>query len=334
MIKLLKNKEVRGALLWQFSVAVIACFVCFRFDLRAGLTAAGLSLLLMMIFCISTYKRYQRISSLADDINQVLHGDSSIDFDNYSEGELSILHSEIYKMTVRLREQQQKLINDKKYLADSLADISHQIRTPLTSINLLVERLSASGLTDECRHQLTNELYELLDRIDWLITTLLKISKLDAGTVSFNKETVSLETLINKSCAPLLIPIELRGQELILRAEGNFYGDPAWTSEAVGNIVKNCMEHTPEGGRIEINAAENALYSEIVIKDNGTGISPEDLPRIFERFYKGKDSDGKSFGIGLALSRMIIAGQKGTVKAENRKNAGAMFTLRFYKGTV
>ena len=333
-MRLLKNKEVRKALLWQLLLSAAACAVCFRFDLRAGLTAAGLSLLLMMIFCISTYKRYQRISSLADDINQVLHGDSSIDFDNYSEGELSILHSEIYKMTVRLREQQQKLINDKKYLADSLADISHQIRTPLTSINLLVERLSASGLTDECRHQLTNELYELLDRIDWLITTLLKISKLDAGTVSFNKETVSLETLINKSCSPLLIPMELRGQELILRAEGNFYGDPAWTSEAVGNIVKNCMEHTPEGGRIEINAAENALYSEIVIKDNGTGISPEDLPRIFERFYKGKDSDGKSFGIGLALSRMIIAGQKGTVKAENRKNAGAMFTLRFYKGTV
>ena len=333
-MRLLKNKEVRGALLWQLSVAVIACSLCFWFDLRAGLTAVVLSLLLMLVFCISTYKRYQRISSLADDINQVLHGDSSIDFDNYSEGELSILHSEIYKMTVRLREQQQKLINDKKYLADSLADISHQIRTPLTSINLLVERLSASGLTDECRHQLTNELYGLLDRIDWLITTLLKISKLDAGTVQFNKETVSLEVLINKSCAPLLIPIELRGQELIIRAEGTFYGDPAWTSEAVGNIVKNCMEHTPDGGKIEIEAAENALYSEIVIKDNGTGISPEDLPHIFERFYKGKDSDGKSFGIGLALSRMIIAGQKGTVKAENRKNTGAMFTLRFYKGTV
>ena len=334
MIKLLKNKEVRKALLWQLLLSAAACAVCFFFDIRAGLTAAGLSLLLMLIFCIGTYKRYRRISSLAADVNHVLHDNSPIDFDNYSEGELSILHSEIYKMTVRLREQQQKLINDKKYLADSLADISHQIRTPLTSINLLVERLSASGLTDECRHQLTNELYELLDRIDWLITTLLKISKLDAGTVQFNKETVSLEVLINKSCVPLLIPIELRGQELIIRAEGDFYGDPAWTSEAVGNIVKNCMEHTPDGGRIEINAAENALYSEIVIKDNGTGISPEDLPHIFERFYKGKDSDGKSFGIGLALSRMIIAGQKGTVKAENRKNAGAMFTIRFYKGTV
>ena len=334
MMKLLKNKEVRSALLWQLSVSVIACPLCFLFDLRAGLTAVVLSLLLMLIFCISTYKRYRRIASLADDINHVLHGDSPIDFDNYSEGELSILHSEIYKMTVRLREQQQKLISDKEYLADSLADISHQIRTPLTSINLLVERLSASDLTDECRHQLTNELYGLLDRIDWLITTLLKISKLDAGTVQFNKETVSMETLINKSCAPLLIPIELRGQELVICAEGNFYGDPAWTSEAVGNIVKNCMEHTPDGGKIEIEATENALYSEIVIKDNGTGISPEDLPHIFERFYKGKDSDGKSFGIGLALSRTIIAEQKGTVKAENRKNTGAMFTLRFYKGTV
>ena len=333
-MKLLKNKEVRGALLWQLLISAAACTVCFFFDVRAGLTAVVLSLLLMLIFCISTYKRYQRISSLADDIDQVLHGDSSIDFDSYSEGELSILHSEIYKMTVRLREQQQKLLSDKEYLADSLADISHQIRTPLTSINLLVERLSASGLTDECRHQLTNELYELLGRIDWLITTLLKISKLDAGTVSFNKETVSLEALIKKSCSPLLIPIELRGQELIIRAEGDFYGDPAWTSEAVGNIVKNCMEHTPDGGRIDIDAAETALYSEIVIKDTGTGMSPEDLPHIFERFYKGKDSDGKSFGIGLALSRMIVAGQKGTVKAENRKNAGAIFTLRFYKGTV
>ena len=221
-MRLLKNKEVRKALLWQLSVAVIACSLCFWFDLRAGLTAVVLSLLLMMIFCISTYKRYQRISSLADDINQVLHGDSSIDFDHYAEGELSILHSEIYKMTVRLREQQQKLISDKEYLADSLADISHQIRTPLTSINLLVERLSVSGLTDECRHQLTNELYELLDRIDWLITTLLKISKLDAGTVSFNKETVSLETLIKRSCSPLLSPMELRGQELISAPMGIF----------------------------------------------------------------------------------------------------------------
>lgn len=323
MIKLLKNKEVRKALLWQLLLSAAACAVCFFFDIRAGLTAAGLSLLLMLVFCISTYKRYQRISSLADDIDQVLHGDSSIDFDSYSEGELSILHSEIYKMTIRLREQQQTLTREKAYLADSIADISHQIRTPLTSINLLIGLLSEPKLTDARRQQLIHELYELLSRIDWLITTLLKISRLDAGTVQFKQEQVSLEELLKKSCVTLLI-----------HADGAFRGDLSWTSEAIGNIVKNCMEHTPEGGRIQIDAAENALFSEIIIKDNGTGISPEDLPHIFERFYKGKDSDSKSFGIGLALSRMIIAGQGGTVKAENRKPAGAMFTIRFYKGTV
>lgn len=323
MIKLLKNKEVRKALLWQLLLSAAACAVCFFFDIRAGLTAAGLSLLLMLVFCISTYKRYQRISSLADDINQVLHGDSSIDFDSYSEGELSILHSEIYKMTIRLREQQQTLTREKAYLAESIADISHQIRTPLTSINLLLGLLSEPKLTDARRQQLIHELYELLSRIDWLITTLLKISRLDADTVQFKQEQVSLEELLKKSCVTLLI-----------HADGAFRGDFSWSCEAIGNIVKNCMEHTPEGGRIEIEATENALFSEIIIKDNGTGISPEDLPHIFERFYKGKDSDGKSFGIGLALSRMIIAGQGGTVKAENRKPVGAMFTIRFYKGTV
>lgn len=198
MIKLLKNKEVRKALLWQLLLSAAACAVCFFFDIRAGLTAAGLSLLLMLVFCISTYKRYQRISSLADDINQVLHGDSSIDFDSYSEGELSILHSEIYKMTIRLREQQQTLTREKAYLADSIADISHQIRTPLTSINLLIGLLSEPKLTDARRQQLIHELYELLSRIDWLITTLLKISRLDAGTVQFKQEQVSLEELLKK----------------------------------------------------------------------------------------------------------------------------------------
>ena len=239
-------------------------------------------------------------------------------------------------MTTKIKRQEDLRIEAarEKMRANLLRSVSHDIRTPLTSINLLVERLSASGLTDECRHQLTNELYELLGRIDWLITTLLKISRLDAGTVQFKQEQVSLEELLKKSCVTLLIPMELRGQALLIHADGAFRGDLSWTSEAIGNIVKNCMEHTPEGGRIEIDAAENALYSEIIIKDNGTGISPEDLPHIFERFYKGKDSDGKSFGIGLALSRMIITGQGGTVKAENRKPAGAMFTIRFYKGTV
>ena len=334
MIKLWKNKEVRLTLMWQLIVAGIACVASFQIDKRGGMVTLALSVALILIYYISTYLRYRRIAALASDVNKLLHGDNSISLEGYSEGELGILHSEIYKMTIRLREQQQKLIKDKVYLADSIADISHQIRTPLTSVNLMIELLSDPKTKEERRPKLIHELQIMLSRIDWLITTLLKISKLDAGTVQFKEERVSLENLIRKSCAPLLVPIELRGQELVIHAEGELTCDISWTCEAIGNIVKNCMEHTPEGGNIEIEAAENALYTEILIKDNGTGIAKEDMPHIFERFYKGKDSGDKSFGVGLALSRMIITSQKGTVKAENRKTSGAMFSIRFYKGTV
>lgn len=334
MIKLLKNREVQRTLLLQIVVAAVACAVAFYIELRAGIVTVVLAVLLILISYISTYLRYRKISKLASAVNDLLHGDNSISLEDYSEGELGILHSEIYKMTIRLREQQNKLMNDKVYLADSIADISHQIRTPLTSINLLVQLLSEPNLKEERRQQIAHDLYSLLSRIDWLITALLKISKLDAGTVQFKREQISLERLVRKACSPLLVPIELKGQELVIQSDGEFCGDVAWTCEAIGNIVKNCMEHTPEGGRIEIHAKDNALYSEIVIMDIGPGIAKEDMPHIFERFYKGKNSDDKSFGIGLALARMIVTSQNGTVKAENRHPTGATFSIRFYKGTV
>lgn len=279
-------------------------------------------------------RRYKKIAELSNDIDRILHGESRVSLEKYSEGELGILQSEIYKMTVRLREQSNNLKKDKIYLVSSIADISHQLRTPLTSINLLVSLLSEKDITPERKQKLTHELYELLSRVDWLITTLLKISKLDAGTAVFQKEEISLKELISKSVSPLLVPVELRSQKLEICAEGNFCGDVSWTCEALGNIVKNCMEHTPDGGEIKITALENALYSEIIIEDNGKGILAEDLPHIFERFYKGENSSEKSFGIGLNLARMIVTSQNGTVKAENGEKTGAVFTIRFYKGVV
>ena len=244
------------------------------------------------------------------------------------------MQSEVHKMTIRLREQQQSLMDDKIYLADAIADISHQIRTPLTSINLLVSFISEPGITDERRQKLSCELYELLSRIDWLITALLKISKLDAGTAKLKAERIPLAKLLERATAPLLVTMDLRDQALRMTADGEFFGDVSWTCEAIANVAKNCMEHTPEGGMVEISASDNALYTEIVISDNGEGIPSEDIPHIFERFYKGKNSDDKGFGIGLALARMIITSQNGTIKAENRLPNGARFIIRFYKGTV
>ncbi len=327
----LRNKEVRNEYLIATGITIIATIGAFLWDKSFGFFTLVICIALESIHLVNTYKRYKRIRELSSDIDHILHEDVPISFEKYEEGELAILESEVQKMVVRLREQQQHLMDDKIYLADSIADISHQIRTPLTSINLLVSFLSEPDITEEKRHKTIRELYELLSRIDWLITTLLKISKLDAGTIQLKTEAMSMRALIDQSVAPLLIPMELHGQELKIMASGQFVGDANWTSEAIGNIVKNCMEHTPEGGCVALTARENTIYREIIIEDTGCGIAPEDLPHIFERFYKGKNSGNKSFGIGLALARGIINNQNGTIKAENKKEGGAKFTIRFYK---
>lgn len=333
-MKFLRNPEVLKTLAVYLILSVLSVGTAFFFETGLGYFVLILCFIFILIYFVSTYRRYRRIAALSADIDRLLHEDGHISLAEYSEGELAILQSEIQKLTVRLREQQQKLLNDKIYLADSIADISHQIKTPLTSINLLVSFLSAPELDDEKRIKYAHELFALLSRIEWLITALLKISKLDAGTVKFKKEKVALKELIKRSTESLLIPMELKDQVLSVEASGDFCGDLVWTAEALSNIVKNCMEHTSEGGTVSISGCENTLYTEIVVKDNGTGIDKEDLPHIFERFYKGKNSDEKSFGIGLALARMIVTSQNGTLKAENNSDCGAKFTIRFYKGTV
>lgn len=329
-MRLFRNKEVFVSIVTAIGVTIAASVAAFVWSPKYGVFMLAVCMLLHVIYFANMYYRYRKIQDLSADIDSILHGETQISFEAYAEGELAVLESEIYKMTVRLREQQQSLLDDKKYLADSIADISHQIRTPLTSINLLLSFLSNPDITEEKRCKTVRELYELSSRIEWLINTLLKISKLDAGTITFQMEQVPLKKLVQKSLEPLLIPMELREVELETKMDGSFWGDINWTSEAIGNIVKNCMEHTPQGGRICIHAKENPLYAELVISDSGCGIDKEDLPHIFERFYKGKNSSDKSFGVGLALARMIITKQNGTIKAENNAKGGAVFTIRFY----
>ncbi len=334
MKKLLRNPEVSKTVLIYMLITVAASAYSFSIGKRFGVFTLFLSLVFILIHFLTTFLRYKKIASLSEELNRILHGNPHISLNSFSEGELAILQSEIYKMTVKLREQEHLLKQDKLFLSNSIADISHQIRTPLTSINLILSFLSDPDITDDRRAELIRDLYGLISQIDFLITALLKISKLDAGTVQFKKENISLRALLDKSVAPLLIPVELKEQSMEITASGNFRGDILWTTEAVANIIKNCHEHSPIGAKITISATETPLFSEIIVSDNGKGIAPEDLPHIFERFYKGKTSDDKGFGIGLNLSKTIILAENGTVKAENITPSGARFIIRFYKGTV
>jgi signal transduction histidine kinase len=290
------------------------------------------SVTLCALFYWFTRKRYKELAALSEQIDEILHGSDSIEINVFNEGELSILRDDIQKMTIRLREQADSLKRDKIFLSDSLADIAHQLRTPMTSIRMLVTFLSKTDLESGKRLEYSHDAETLLSRTDWLLSALLKISKIDAGTAVFRKESFTLNELLDKAVSPLEIPMEIRGVTLNKAYEGNISlsGDLNWTAEAVGNILKNCLEHSEPGGVIEITGTVNALFAELSIRDHGKGFDPEELPHLFERFYQGSLQKEGNFGVGLALSRKILSAQNGTVKAANHPQGGACFTVRFY----
>lgn len=249
---------------------------------------------------------------------------------------MSVLHDEISKMTRRLVEQAEALKKEKGNLADALADISHQLKTPLTSLNILNASLCNEKMTDEERYELIRKQTMLLSRMEWLIATLLKISKLDAGTITLKPQEVYLKDVVEKAIRPLEIAAELKMQIIKkeVPAELKLALDVEWTAEALGNVIKNCIEHSPEGGSIEIKTIERPLLTQIIIVDNGAGFNEKDIPHLFDRFYQGNGSTIGNAGLGLALAKTIINNQGGVIRAKNQESSGAKFEICFYRGTA
>lgn len=328
------NKELRHSAVWFCLLSVILVVVGFFVSVQVGfLMLFACAAFTVIHLCTENY-RYQRLAKLSQDLDELLTNGKTLSILEYDEGELSILANQIQKMAMRLTEAAEVSKADKVFLADSLADISHQLRTPLTAMNLTVTMLRSEELTEEKRMELTGELRNLLTRIDWLVETLLKLSKLDAGTVKLLKESVSVRELISRSAASIEIPMDLRNQRLVVHCDREqFDGDLTWSAEALGNILKNCMEHTQEGGTITVTAQETALYTQIEVEDTGSGFDAKDIPHLFERFYRGSNASSNSYGIGLALARTIITSQNGTVMAANGNN-GARFVIKFYKQVI
>lgn len=314
-------------------VATVCTVVIFSVSITAGLIALVMAIILLLISFAYTKWRYGKIDELSQYLKKITNGDYSLDIRDNDEGELSILKSEIYKVTVTLSEQTENLKKDKTFLANSISDISHQLKTPLTSVSLMTELISDGNLTDEKQKEFLKNIRSGIDRIEWLVASLLKLAKLDSGTVVFKKEPINISSLIKKSIEPFLILMEVKEQSFSMVGDDNisFTGDMDWTVEAVSNIIKNSVEHTDIGGAISINYEDNTLYTMITISDNGAGIEKTDIPHLFERFYKGKNAAKESVGIGLALSKSIIEKQCGRIDVESEEGKGIKFIIKFYK---
>lgn len=316
-------------------ISAVGFAVCLFFSFRAAIVLLVVALIFLIIDFLSRNERRIQTLKLSDEIDRILHGEESFSFTDYEETEFSVLTAEIHKMTIKLREQNSVLEADRQFMKESLENISHQLRTPLTSILLITEMLRVPELSRHDRMEYLSELSGLLSRMNWLIDTLLGLSRIEAGAVKFKEEEISCRELIESACEPVSISMELKNVtvETSISGEPVFKGDRQYFTEALLNILKNCMEHTDDGGVIRIEAADNPIYTGIKITDGGKGFNEDELPHIFERFYRSGKNIKSGYGIGLAFAKRIVTAQNGSLTAENSKEGGAVFDMRIYHGT-
>ena len=246
------------------------------------------------------------------------------------EDEFSQLEDEIYKTVSELNLTREQAIQERQTLADNLADIAHQIKTPLTSMRLLTELLC--GRTPEDALCL-ERLHTQMERLETLVSTILTLSRLDAGAVQLRCENVLLYDIVLRAAEPIDAQLCHMGIDLKMDVPQDISLplDAMWTAEALLNVLKNCAEHTPSGGKITICASQNPIYTILSITDSGAGFAREDLPHLFERFYRGKQSKTDGIGIGLALTKAILHIQNAEIHANRARTGGAQFIIQFYK---
>lgn len=349
----------QGLVFFGVALALSAAALGF-YGREAALCCLGTALVAMAYYHSILWLRHRQVKKLALSIDQVLHGSRDVNFANCRESDISMLGNELGKMVARLRRTSDDLQQQRHSLSDALADVSHQIRTPLTTMALMLPALESES-DPRVRRRSVRQLEDMLERVSWLVTTLLKIAKADAGAIRITKRDTTPAAIAQRAVQPLLAQLDLHDVSLEMDCdEGAVQLDELWTAEALENIVKNCMEHTPAGGRIRIHGENDALTCRFVITDTGPGIAEEERERIFDRFYSngskqpssaipaddsrassscgalgaGEPMRAAGFGIGLSLAMSLVSMQEGTIRADNAPGGGARFTMTFSKLVV
>lgn len=298
------------------------------------LVSMSIGVIFIIIFVIYLKHRQVNIDKLNRYIQKVSKGDYLVNISENSEDELSSLKNSLYKITVMLKEESENKKKQNEAILSSVSDISHQLKTPLTSMQILIDNILDNPKMDEStKRKFITEISKQIKEMNFLILALLKLSKLDAGVVEFDKEKISLNNIINDTIDTLDVLIELKQIKIIKNFKSNstIIGDYNWNKEAILNIVKNAVEHTSANKTVTITLDENSVYTSITIKDEGEGIKEKELKNIFNRFYKTENSNENSIGIGLSLAKSIIEKQNGHITVDSIEGQGTTFKIKYLK---
>lgn len=293
----------------------------------------GLAMSIILLYLKHEKDQNKEIKKIARCIEEINKKNYSINIDENSEDELSILKNELYKITIMLKEDAENSKKDKLKLKDSLSDISHQLKTPLTSINIMLDNiLDNPEMDNNTKEKFIQNIKREITNISSLVGEILKLSKFDASVIKFEEQQVFINDLVKSAISNVEMMAELKNINIEVNNQDNIklVCDAKWQIEAITNILKNCIEHSKDDSTITIDIDSNKIYKQITIKDNGEGIDEKDLPHIFERFYKGKNSSKDSVGIGLALAKTIIEKDNGSIKVDSKKGKQTTFVIKYY----
>lgn len=281
--------------------------------------------ILVLIIFLLIYNKLinQRINKITKYVEEINRKNYKLDILSNKENSLSLLQNEIYKTMVMLKESADNSLNDKKQLKESLSDISHQLKTPLTSISIMLDNIiDDTNMDSEIREDFILDIKREINNINFLVQNILKLSQFDANTIKFSSEYISVKDILDESVKKVLALSDLKNVKVSVKCDKsiNIKGDLRWETEALTNIIKNCIEHAIPESTVSITATDNRIYSMISIKNQGKTIPKKEITHIFERFYKGQDSSKDSVGIGLALAKTIVEKDGGTITVESKNN--------------
>lgn len=288
-----------------------------------------LSIVYLIIF-IKRKKEVKEIDNITNYLKKINEGIYDLEIIDNKETELSILKNEVYKTVITLRTSLEKISNDKLIIKDNLANIAHQLKTPLTSILLMVDMIFDGNLSKEKTDEFLKDIERGIENINFLIIEMLKLSRFDAEVVEFKKEDVNIKDIINNAIKNVDILREVKDINIIINGVDAIINvDKSWQEEAITNIIKNAIEHSNNKRNIIINYTDKGSCVLVEVIDNGSGINSKDIKHIFDRFYKSNKSDN-NFGIGLSLAKEIIKKDNGQISVSSKNNE-TKFVIKYYR---